>query len=87
MREAGITLEDVARYLGDYRYRHGAAPGTDLSGVPPAVLDRRVFAAALPGPFVERLTSAYIAALGPGIHAEGDLATPPRIDSLGYTLR
>ncbi len=87
MREAGITLEDVARYLGNYRYRDGAAPGTDLSGVPPAVLDRRVFAAALPGPFVERLTPADIAALGPGVHAEGDLSTPPRIDSLGYTLR
>ncbi|MGH2766459.1 MAG: alkaline phosphatase family protein [Actinomycetota bacterium] len=83
MREAGITLEDVARYLGDYRYRDGAAPGTDLSDVPEAVLDRRVFAAALPGPFVERLTASEVAALGPGIFPEGNLTTPPILESLG----
>jgi hypothetical protein len=87
MREAGITLEDVARFLGDYRYRDGAAPGTDLSEVPEEVLNRRVFAAALPGPFVSRLTPEEIEALGPGVYPEGDLITPPRIRSLGQTLR
>ncbi len=86
MREAGITLEDVARFLGDYRYRDGAAPGTDLSAVPDEVLDRRVFAGALPGPFVGRLTAAEIEALGPGVHPEGDLTSPPRLGSL-HTLR
>jgi hypothetical protein len=87
MREAGITLEDVARFLGDYRYRDGAAPGTDLSGVPQEVLDRRVFAAALPGPFVGRLTAEDIDALGPGIYPEGDLTSPPGIRALDQTLR
>jgi predicted AlkP superfamily pyrophosphatase or phosphodiesterase len=87
MREAGITLEDVARFLGDYRYRDGAAPGTDLSELPGEILERRVFAAALPGPFVGRLTPEEIEALGPGVYPEGDLITPPRIRSLGQTLR
>jgi hypothetical protein len=77
----------VARFLGDYRYRDGAAPGTDLSDVPEEVLNRRVFAAALPGPFVSRLTPEEIEALGPGVYPEGDLITPPRIRSLGQTLR
>lgn len=87
MREAGITLEDVSRYLGDYRYRDGAAPGTDLSEIPEEILERRVFAAALPGPFVGRLTPEEIEGLGPGVYPEGDLITPPRIRSLGQTLR
>ena len=87
MREAGITLEDVARFLGAYRYRDGAAPGTDLSALPEEVLDRRVFAAALPGPFVGRLTAEEIEALGPGVHLEGDLGSPPPLRSLDQTFR
>jgi hypothetical protein len=87
MRAAGITLEDVARFLGAYRYRDGAAPGTDLSALPEEILDRRVFAAALPGPFVGRLTADAIDELGPGVHPEGDLTSPPRLRSLDQTLR
>jgi hypothetical protein len=83
LADEGITLEDVARFLGDYRYRDGAAPGTDLSQLPPEVLDRRVFAAALPGPFIEALTASEIDALGPGRYAEGDLTGPIAIQSLG----
>jgi predicted AlkP superfamily pyrophosphatase or phosphodiesterase len=82
LAEEGITLEDVARFLGDYRYRDGAAPGTNLAGVPRDVLDRRVFAAALPGPFVRALTDADIDALGRGRYTEGVLTAPTSIESL-----
>jgi hypothetical protein len=82
MAEEGITLEDVARFLGDYRFRDGAAPGTDLFTLPGDVLDRRVFAAALPGSFVEALTTSEIDALGPGRYEEGDLTSQISIESL-----
>jgi hypothetical protein len=83
LREAGITVEDVARFLGDYRYRDGLARGSDVDGLPAGTLDRRVFVAALPGDFVADLSPAEIEALGAGAYREGDLTTPPRIDPLG----
>jgi hypothetical protein len=83
LREAGITVEDVARFLGDYRYRDGLARGSDVEGLPTGMLDRRVFVAALPGTFVAGLSRTEIEALGPGAFPQGDLTTPPRIDALG----
>jgi type I phosphodiesterase/nucleotide pyrophosphatase len=83
LREAGLTVGDVARYLGDYRFRDGLARGSEVDGLPPGTLDRRVFAAALPGTFVASLDRAEIEALGPGLYPEGDLTSPLRIDALG----
>jgi hypothetical protein len=83
LRPAGLTVEDVARFLGDYRYRDGLARGTDVESLPSGLLDQRVFAAALPGGYVAGLTPADIAALGAGAYAEGDLTTAPGIDLLG----
>jgi hypothetical protein len=76
MDVAGISLEDVARYVGDYRYGDGLPDGTDVASIPPDLLDRRVFAGALPGSFVRSLTPAGMAALGPGEYPQGDLTSP-----------
>jgi predicted AlkP superfamily pyrophosphatase or phosphodiesterase len=82
IRDAGITVEEVARYVGNYRYRDGLPEGADAEGIPAELLDRRVFAAALPGSVLRSMTPAEVAALGPGVYPEGDLTSPPGYDDL-----
>jgi Type I phosphodiesterase / nucleotide pyrophosphatase len=81
--EAGVGLDEVARWVGDFRYGEGLPDGTDVEAIPDGLLDRRVFAAAVPGSFLENLTPEEIAALGPGAYEEGDLRAPPAITALG----
>ena len=77
------TVDDVARFLGAYRYREAIPEGTDVSRLPSEALDRRIFAAALPGSFLEALSPRDVAALGRGRYPEGDLTTPvPAIETL-----
>jgi hypothetical protein len=73
---AGITVEDVARYVGRYRYGDGLPEGADPAGIPGSLLDRRVFAGALPGSLLVSLRPADLASLGPGAYPEGDLTSP-----------
>ena len=82
LREEGIRIEDVARFVGDYRYGDGIPDGTDTEGIPDAVLRARVFAGALPGPYVDGLSPDELEALGPGAYPEGDLTRPPRLGRL-----
>jgi hypothetical protein len=76
MREAGITLEEVARFVGEYRYADGLPKDADRSKISEEDLDRRVFAGAFPGDYLDALTDAQIGAAGPGDHPEGDLTSP-----------
>ena len=76
LEEAGVTLEQVARFVGDLRYTDGLPPDADRSRIPPETLRERVFAATLPGPFLGGLTASDVAGLGPGAYAEGDLTSP-----------
>jgi hypothetical protein len=78
MRAAGIDIEDVARYVGAYRFGDGFPPGSDRASIARNVLDRPVFAGALPGLLVARMRPADLAGLGPGAYPEGDLSSPPR---------
>jgi predicted AlkP superfamily pyrophosphatase or phosphodiesterase len=73
---AGVTLEDIARFVAAYRYGDGLPADVDRSAVPPEELDRRVFAAALPATFFDRLTAQEVEAFGPGAYEEGDLTDP-----------
>jgi hypothetical protein len=82
VREEGLSVDTIARFVGDYRYGDGLAEGEE--DVPPGLLDRRVFAAAIPGAFVEGLTAEDIARLGPGRYPESDLSTPPVLRSLRF---
>jgi hypothetical protein len=81
LREEGIAWNDVARYVGEVRYRDLVPEGTDPAWVRDR-LDDRVFAAAFPGTFLQSLTEEDLAGLGPGHYPEGDLTTPPDYDSL-----
>jgi hypothetical protein len=79
LEDDGLSLEEIARFIGDYRYGEGIPTGFDPDELPQDLLDRRVFAAALPGPFLESLTPAEIDALGPGRWPESDLTSAPRV--------
>ena len=76
MDVAGITLEDVARFVGEYRYGDGLPKDADRSQIPEEDLERRVFAGAFPGDYLAELTIDAIIAAGPGDYPEGDLSSP-----------
>ncbi|MDQ4005478.1 MAG: alkaline phosphatase family protein, partial [Actinomycetota bacterium] len=76
-----ISVEEMARFIGGYRYRDGLPEDVDEDDVAPELLDRRVFAAALPGEWLAALSPAEIEALGPGSHPEGDLMSPPDLET------
>jgi predicted AlkP superfamily pyrophosphatase or phosphodiesterase len=79
LEEAGISLEDVARFVAGYRYGDGLPADVDRSRIPAKELERRVFAAALPASFLEALTEEDVAAFGAGDHPEGDLTSPVEV--------
>ncbi|MGH2710357.1 MAG: alkaline phosphatase family protein [Actinomycetota bacterium] len=71
-------LEAMARHIGGLTFGDVIPDGLDRSDVPVELLAVRVFAAALPGPFLASLSEAEIDALGPGRYPEGDLTSAPR---------
>jgi predicted AlkP superfamily pyrophosphatase or phosphodiesterase len=75
----GITPTDVARFVAGYRYGDGLPADVDRSAIPEDILDRRVFAAAIPSTYLAGLTEDEAAALGPGDYPEGDLTGPFRV--------
>ena len=77
VEDRGTSVELIARFIGGYRYRDGLPDGTDTASIPAELLDRRVFAGAIPGPYLETLAPADLAALGDGDYPEGDLTSPP----------
>jgi len=76
-RELAADLEiadaTVARFVGSLRYRDVLPQDTDLEAIPEETLDERVFAAALPHSYLDRLSPEDAAALGEGLYPEGDL--------------
>lgn len=79
MEEAGITLEDVARFVAGYRYGDGLPADVDSSAIPAKELERHVFAAALPASFLEGLTEEDLAEFGAGDYPEGNLTSPVQV--------
>jgi predicted AlkP superfamily pyrophosphatase or phosphodiesterase len=76
MEAAGITFDEVARFVGNYRYGDGLPRDADRSLIPQEQLESLVFAAALPGEYIGGLTAEQIEAAGPGDYPEGDLSSP-----------
>jgi predicted AlkP superfamily pyrophosphatase or phosphodiesterase len=79
LEEAGITLEDVARFVAGFRYGDGLPADVDRPGISAEELERLVFAAALPATFLEGLTEEDVAAFGAGDYPEGDLTSPVEV--------
>jgi Type I phosphodiesterase / nucleotide pyrophosphatase len=82
LAEGGHSVDEVARYVADYRVGESLAVDADPAEFADSALGRRVFAAALPGSFLDSLTHSDVAALGAGAYPEGDLRTPPALASL-----
>ena len=80
LEEAGVTVSDVARFVGEFRYGDGLPQDADRDRIPPEDLEARVFAAALPGPYLEGITEEEVAALGPGDFPEGSLSAPDGVE-------
>jgi predicted AlkP superfamily pyrophosphatase or phosphodiesterase len=72
----GISLEDIARFVATYRYGEGLPADADRGAIPSEELDRRVFAAALPGTFLEDMAEEEVFAFGDSDYPEGDLTRP-----------
>lgn len=82
LRDRGIAVEEVARFVATLRYRDVAPEGTDLASLPDEVRSRRVFAAAIPGSFLLGLSPEEVRDLGPSAYPEGELTRPRPIRSL-----
>lgn len=76
MEAAGITFEEVARFVGEYRYGDGLPEDADRSKIPEENLERRVFAGAFPGSYLAGLTNDQLRAIGLSLYPEGDLTSP-----------
>ena len=75
--DAGVRLDDIAAWLGDYRYGDNIGPYVNRDAV---ALDRRSrpeFAGVFSTDFIGSLTDARIAAYGAGSYPDADPGLPP----------
>jgi hypothetical protein len=76
MEREGISLDEVARFVGGYRYGDGLPRDVDRSAIPEQQLEERVFAAAIPSSYLASLTEEDASGLGAGAYPEGNLTSP-----------
>ena len=78
MKEAGVSQDDVARYIGTYTIGDNlpeGAPG--IERVPDARLPERLFAGAFSSAYLRGLDERSIASMGRGAYPESDLTIAP----------
>lgn len=75
----GATLEDVAAYLKDYRYRQNIGPYVPAGVIEQNLLDMPEFAAVFATTYLETLRGADLSHLGDTRFAEGDFPMPDPI--------
>lgn len=77
MWDAGVTRDDVAAFLRDYRYRDNIGPYVTPDAIDFGRLDQRPFAAVLSTDYIEDLGGQDLSGFGEGIFfAESDLGIP-----------
>ncbi len=79
MLDAGVSRDDVAAFLLDYRYGENIGPYVHPSAIDRNRLGERAFAAVLSTDYLSRLRSSDLSRFGPGRYwAEGDpYGVPP----------
>lgn len=78
VREDGVSLDDIARFLGSYTLADNTPdgiPGADR--IPEARLDETLFAGAFSGDYIESLTPGEIAEFGDSSYPEGNFVQSP----------
>ncbi len=68
MHDAGVSREDIAAYLRDYRYRDNIGPYVPDDVIEHDRLDQRIFAAVLPSTFIQALADADLSGYGRGVY-------------------
>jgi hypothetical protein len=74
--DVGVTVDHLAAYLRDYRYRDNLGNYLPPDAVDDRRLDDRLFAAVLPAGFIGELTEADIARYGAGRYPGSDPGIP-----------
>jgi arylsulfatase A-like enzyme len=72
----GATVEDVAAFLKDYRYRQNIGPYVPRSAVEQDLLDRKEFAAVFATSFLETLEASALLAYGETAFPDADGGIP-----------
>ncbi len=75
--DAGVTREDIAAWLKDYRYRDNIGPYVPHDAIEWSHLDDRQFAAVLPTTFIAELAGADLSKYGPGTYPQAEPGLPP----------
>jgi hypothetical protein len=76
--DAGVTAEDVAAFLSEYRYRQNIGPYIPRAAVRRDRLDARTFAAVMPTSFIADLASEDLSRFGETSYRDADpLGLPP----------
>jgi hypothetical protein len=73
----GVSLDDLAAFLRDYRYRDNIGSYVDDEAIDQRRLDDRLFAAVLPNTYIGNLGESEVAAVGAGVYDEEDPGIPP----------
>lgn len=77
----GASLEDVAAYLRDYRYRQNIGPYVPVSAIEQDMLDEKEFSAVFATTYLETLRSTDLSTFGDTAFSDGDPFGIPQIPS------
>lgn len=77
LRDAGLTGDDVAVFLGDYRYGDNIGWYVADDAIQHDRTDQRPFAAVLPTGMIRELGGGAVTGLGAGIYPEAEMEVPP----------
>jgi predicted AlkP superfamily pyrophosphatase or phosphodiesterase len=72
MLDTGVNAEDIAAWLKDYRYGENIGPYVPDEAIDRDRLDQPIFAAVMPGSYVEELAGTDLSRFGPGHYPDGD---------------
>ena len=72
LADSGLSAEDVAAFLADYRYGQNLGPYLRPSAINRGRLADRTFAAVLPAPYIAELADAGVSAFGATRFPEAD---------------
>ena len=83
MADSGVTRDDVAAYLRDYRYRDNIGPYVSQNAIEHDRLNQGIFAAVLSTDFIAGLEGRDLSGYGAGVYANADPGGMPDVSLIG----